>query len=272
MTEDVKILPSMKDDWKVRIDTFEGPLDLLLFLIRKNNMDIYNIQIAEITNEFLGYLDVMKHLSIDNVGDFLVMASILMYIKSQMLLPSPDAAEEGEENAEEMKRNLIARLLEYKKYKESASYLREREEIFDGIMPIQQYPVQEFGTTVDVTLYDLIDAFQKLIKNAKGTIKDIITEEISVEDKIRFIMSIMENRPLIGLGDILDENSSVMELIVTLLAILELIRTKQIKVRQEIRFGKISLELNTDRVDIEEIEREMARDNEKEMEVTENHE
>ncbi|MBN2406137.1 MAG: segregation/condensation protein A [Elusimicrobia bacterium] len=231
-----------KDAWRVQIDTFEGPLDLLLHLIRKNNMDIYDIPIAEITSEYLKYLDIIRQFHLDNVGDFLVMASILMNIKSKMLLPSDELSEEDQQDAEELKQNLVERLLEYRKYKESAGILSEREKICDGILPIQQYPLKEFGETVDVTLFDLIDSFQSLIEKARKDVKDIITEELTVDDKIRFIMDYIEDRKNIVLGELVQENSSILEIIVTILAILELVRSKQIKVKQEERFGEIYLE------------------------------
>jgi segregation and condensation protein A len=150
---------SIKDsniDWKVEIEMFEGPLDLLLHLIRKNNLDIYDIPISSITSEYLKYLEVIKHLNLDNVGDFLVMATVLMSIKARTLLPTDEADTEEMEDAEKMRQELIERLLEYKKYKESAQILKEREKLFEGVVSLNQYPVKEFGETVDVTLFDLL--------------------------------------------------------------------------------------------------------------------
>ncbi|MFC2060924.1 segregation and condensation protein A [Elusimicrobiota bacterium] len=238
---DIVYTKDKKLGWKVETDSFEGPMDLLLYLIKKNNMDIYDIPIAEITSEYLKYIEFLKQMDLDNVGDFLVMASILMRIKSSTLLPAPDSEEEGEENAEELKRDLIARLIEYKKFKETAVLLKERELQYDGIMPVHQYPLKEFGHSVDVTLFDLIDAFQKLVENATTEVKDIITEEISVDDKIRYVMDLIEKKPQILLKELVGEKYTVMELIVTLLALLELARTRQIRIVQETRFSEISL-------------------------------
>ncbi|MFH1415887.1 MAG: segregation/condensation protein A [Elusimicrobiota bacterium] len=229
-------------EWKVDIDAFEGPLDLLLYLIRKHNLDIYDIHIADITAEYLKYVEVIRQLDLDNVGDFLVMASILMAIKAKTLLPSDEPIEEGEEDAEKMRRELIERLIEYKRYKESSSILQERERLYEGVVGLHQYPLKEFGQDIEATLFDLIDAFQNLIENAREEVKDIITEEYSVEDKIRFIMGVVENKSKIILGDLLEKGSSVMELIVTLLAILELVRTHQITVSQKQKFGTIYIE------------------------------
>ena len=230
-------------DWKVDIETFEGPLDLLLHLIRKHNLDIYDIPIAKITSEYLKYLDIIKKLNLNNVGDFLVMASLLMSIKAKMLLPSAPA-EEGaeEEDAEKMRQDLIARLLEYKQYKESAQVLAERGKVFEGVVGLHQYPVSEFGEKVDATLFDLIDAFQKLIEKAREDVKDIITEEFTVEDKMRYIMSHVEKAGKLTIDDIVGVKTSVLELVVTLLAILELVRTHQIRVTQKMRFSTIILE------------------------------
>jgi segregation and condensation protein A len=242
MIEKSAINKNINIDWKVDIASFEGPLDLLLHLIKKNNLDIYDIPISYITSEYLKYLKIIKILNLDNVGDFLVMASILMSIKSKMLLPKPAVEIEGEEDAEKMKQDLIERLIEYKKYKESSQILKEREKLFEGVQPLNQYPVKEFGQAVDATLFDLIDAFQKLIEKSQKNIRDIITEEFTIEDKMRFIMAKVERKSSFILNDLVNENVSVLELVVTLLAMLELVRTHQIKVLQKCRFGEIFIE------------------------------
>lgn len=229
-------------DWSVDIEAFEGPLDLLLYLIKKNDLDIYEIPIAEITSEYLKYMDVMEKLSLDNAGDFLVMASILMSIKARTLLPSEQPDAEVEEDAEKMKQELIERLLEYKKYKESAQGLKEREKMYEGVVGLHQYPVKEFGQSVEATLFDLIDAFQKLVEKAQKDVKDILTEEFTVEDKIRFVMGKVEKQSSLTIKDLVEKNTSVLELIVTLLAVLELVRTHQIKVIQKTMFGTIHIE------------------------------
>ena len=242
MSENVS-LEQKKINWKVDIDTFEGPLDLLLHLIRKHNLDIYDIPIAKITSEYLNYLDIIKKLNLNNVGDFLVMASLLMGIKAKMLLPASPAEDGGEEeDAEKMRQDLIARLLEYKQYKESAQILAERGKMFEGVVGLHQYPVSEFGDKIDATLFDLIDAFQKLVEKAREDVKDIITEEFTVEDKMRYIISHVEKAGKLTIDDIVDTRTSVLELVVTLLAILELVRTHQVRVTQKMRFSTIILE------------------------------
>ncbi|MEA3506389.1 MAG: segregation/condensation protein A [Elusimicrobiota bacterium] len=238
-------LKKKKSDWKVDINNFEGPLDLLLFLIKKKNLDIYDIPIAEITNEYLEYIEALREKdenNLNNVGDFLVMASLLMRIKSRMLLPSPETVEEGEEeSAEDMKRRLIERLIEYKKYKETVHFFRKRDAEFENVIPLREYPLKEFGQSVDATLFDLIDAFREMIENASENVKLILKEEISTEDRMRYIMDLIQEKKELEISDIAGSRDSVMELIVTLLAILELVRSHQINVFQEGKFGKIKI-------------------------------
>jgi len=237
-----------KEIWRVDIESFEGPLDLLLHLIKKKNLDIYDIPIAQITTEYLKYVELMKHLNLDNVGDFLVMASILMRIKSRMLLPEIEPVSPDDENVEEMKQNLIDRLIEYKKFKESSGFFKEREKEYSEICGLRQYPVQEFGETVEATLFDLIDAFQHLIENAREDIKDIITEEISIEDKIRLVLDSVEKHETVKLEDVIENRQSALDLVVTLLAILELVRTHQIKIAQKKRFGSILIKKHNEQI------------------------
>ncbi|MFC2048962.1 segregation and condensation protein A [Elusimicrobiota bacterium] len=236
-----------KKRWKVDIESFEGPLDLLLHLIKKNNMDIYDIPISDITAKFIEYIELMKKMKLENVADFLEMASILMRIKSRTLLPEPETDdEEPEENVEEMKRALIERLIEYKKFKGAAYVFKEREKEYEGVFEIQQYPVKELGQTIDATLFDLLDAFQELIENAKDDVKDIITEEISVDDKIRFILAKLEKKSEWNISELLSEEYTIMEFIVLLLAILELARTRQLLIKQEKRFHEVYIEGKND--------------------------
>ncbi len=230
------------EGWRVELETFEGPLDLLLHLIRKKNLDIYDIPIAEITEEYLRYIDLIHHLDIDRAGEFLEMASYLMRMKSKMLLPVEATEEDGEESAEEMKRRLIERLSEYRKFKQSTEFFRSREEQFDGIVGLNQYPVNEFGHEVEATLFDLVDAFQKLIDRATKEVKDIISEEISVAEKIRDILSAVEKEKSIKIQDLTGERPSVMELIALLLGVLELVKSSQIRAVQKRRFGNIYIE------------------------------
>ncbi|MGM0440903.1 MAG: segregation and condensation protein A [Elusimicrobiota bacterium] len=243
MAETATYLDKKDKEWRVDIESFEGPLDLLLHLIRKHNLDIYDIPIARITTEYLKYVDKIKKfdLNLNNVGDFMVMASILMRIKAKTLLPQPQESDE-EEDPREMKRRLVERLVEYKKFKESIEFFEDREKHNENIISLNQYPLKEFGRTVDATLFDLIDVFRELIENASDEVKDIITEEFTVDEKIRFIMDKVEKKASFTLSEIVEPNSSKMELIVTLLAILELVRTHQISIQQKSKFTDIYVE------------------------------
>ncbi len=240
MAEATTYLDQKDKEWRVDIESFEGPLDLLLHLIKKHNLNIYDIPISRITVEYLKYIDKMKkiELNLNNVGDFMVMASILMRIKAKTLLPDPKE-EEKEDDPHLMKQRLVERLIEYKKFKQSTEFFEDMEKRNENIVSLNQYPLQEFGRSVDATLFDLIDAFQNLIENASEDIKDIITEEFTVDEKIRFIMDKVETKTSFALGTIIDNSVSKMELIVTLLAILELVRTHQIKIEQEKKFSEI---------------------------------
>ncbi len=230
------------EGWRVELETFEGPLDLLLHLIRKKNLDIYDIPIAEITEEYLKYIDLIHHLDIDRAGEFLEMASYLMRMKSKMLLPVEETAEDGEETAEEMKMRLIERLTEYRKFKESTDFFQAREQQFDGVVGLKQYPVNEFGHEVEATLFDLVDAFQKLVERATTEVKDIIAEEISVAEKIRDILSAVEKVKRVKIQDLAGEKPSLMELIALLLGVLELVKSSQVRAIQKFRFGDIYIE------------------------------
>ncbi|MGM0568296.1 MAG: segregation and condensation protein A [Elusimicrobiota bacterium] len=231
----------------VELDTFEGPLDLLLHVIKKKNLDIYDIPIAEITEDYLEHISLLEYLDVNKAGEFLEMASYLMRLKSKMLLPEDKESEEpGEESAAEMKRKLIERLEEYKRFKESARFFRQQEQLYDGVIGLKQYPVNEFGYEVEATLFDLIDSFKKLIESAKEEVKDIINEEISVAEKIRDILAAVESKKRLSLASLIIK-CSIGEIIAILLGILELIKNSQIKVIQNRRFDQIYIEKANER-------------------------
>lgn len=243
----VKAPASIRPDWKVDIDTFEGPLDLLLHLIKSKNLDIYDIPISQITSEYLEYISIIRHLNLDNVGEFVLMAAVLMRIKSKMLLPQIGTEEPGEESAEEMKQNLIERLIEYKKYKDAADKLFDRESAYENVFPLHQYPISELGEEVEATLFDLIDAFRELIQSSKESVKDIITEEITVEEKTLFILDYLKSsaEQKVDVRDLVENKNSILDLVVTLLSILELSKIKKVRISQASRFGRIIVELTS---------------------------
>ncbi len=223
-------------DFQVKLETFEGPLDLLLYLIKKNNMDIYDIHIAEITRAYLEYLSLMRSFNIDLASEFLVMAATLIQIKSRMLLPSEESSQETEEDP---RSELIQRLLEYKKIKESAVVLRDMESRQKNIFTRGEPAFTEDDYSVDVSLFDLLDAFGKILKKAPGEIREIEKEELKIEDKIESIKGELDKNEFIKFSVLVISSKSKIEIIVTLLALLELIRTRYIVVRQSKMFGEI---------------------------------
>lgn len=230
--------------YKVKLDIFEGPLDLLLYLIRKNEVDIYDIPIAIITDQYLEYLDLMKVLSLDVAGEFLVIASTLTAIKSKMLLPPSEDAEE--EEGEDPRAELIEHLLEYQKYKEAAHQLKCREllekDIFIRVQ--QEEQLAEIGkdsVVIEVSLFDLVDALKKVMerKDLSGHFMEVTVEKISVKDKmVEILQSLKESQQLI-FQSLFDKLSTKYEIIVAFLAILELMKLRAVRVFQLRPYGEI---------------------------------
>lgn len=226
-------------DYKVRLEVFEGPLDLLLHLVKKNDLDIFNIPIAEITADYLNYIKLFRKLNLDFAGEFLVMASTLIHIKSRMLLPSIETVEE--EEPEDPRAALAARLMEYEKFKEAASILKEREVIQKGIYGRLPLIPQDEDYSIEATLFDLLDAFQRVAFRVEKEVREIIQEDIKVEDRIQEILSLLENKRFINFEAIFSEQTTKRLLIVTFLALLELIRLKMVFARQARLFGDIRI-------------------------------
>ena len=233
--------------YKLRLELFEGPLDLLLYLIKKEEINIYDIPIAKITKQYLEYLEMLKMLDLDNVGDFLVMAATLMQIKSRMLLPpDPNTKEEEEEDPRD---ELVRRLLEYKRFKEIAEDLRTKEtmrqDLFARTVDVERTKeLKEDAKEVyfEVSLFDLITAFTKVLKNVpKEVFYEVIKDEHTVEEKIHDILHLLLEKPKIMLMDLFGRARSKVEIVVTFLAILELIRLREIIVAQTRVFGEIEV-------------------------------
>jgi len=231
--------------YKVKLDIFEGPLDLLLYLIKKNEVDIYDIPISIITEQYLEYLDLMKVLNLDIAGEFLVMASTLTKIKSRMLLPPSEEAE-GEEEGEDPRAELIEHLLEYQKYKEAAHQLRSREllekDIFTRTQREEQLTEMDADSMViEVDLFDLVDALRKIMerKHLSDSFMEVTVEKISIKDKMVEILQKLKETQQIIFQSLFDELSTKHEIIVTFLAILELMRLRAVKVFQVHPCGEI---------------------------------
>jgi len=225
-------------EYGIKLEIFEGPMELLLHLIQKNDLDIYDIPISKITSEYLAYIDIMKNLNLEVAGDFLVMAATLMKIKSRMLLPSHD----NDEESEELKNELVNRILEYKKFKEASKMLQtnleNRKDIFSRNME-PEFKEADFG--VEVTIFNLLDAFRTVLEKARMTPKEIIKEECTVEEKVKLILLELGARQYLAFFSLFGEDETKRSVIVTFLAMLELLKTGQISVKQDKSFGEIRI-------------------------------
>jgi segregation and condensation protein A len=229
------------DAYTVKLEIFEGPLDLLLHLIRRNQVDIYDIPIATITDQYLDYLSLMKALNLDVAGEFLLMAATLLQIKSKMLLPS--LPEEGEEE-EDPRAELVNRLLEYEKYKEAAARLHERDILErDTFVPGKQVEESEEGGLVEVGVFELIEALRDVLtRYSPETAYDITLDRITIEERIAQILEAIkaEGKGLL-FSSLFSGASSKDDIIITFLALLELIKMRMIKVYQRVPFGPIEI-------------------------------
>lgn len=223
--------------FKIRIPDFEGPLDLLLFFIRRDELDVYNIPIAYITKEFLSYIRVMQMLDLELAGDFIVMAATLMHIKVRLLLPRVES-EEGEEEIDP-RAELTQRLLEYKRYKESAEELQkleleQRERHYRGLFKydVKKTPVtNDEDMLEDVTMYQLIKAFQRAMTNIpKKTVHEVRAIPWSIEEQGAWLMKRFDNRPKYNFLEIMREMKEKVQVVVTFIALLELIRAQRIRI------------------------------------------
>lgn len=229
----------MEDIINIKIPVFEGPFDLLLHLIRENKIDIYDIPISLITGQYLDYLEMMKELNLEIAGDFLVMAATLIQIKSRMLLP-PDE-EVSTEEMEDPRRELVQRLLEYQRYKEAAVDFRIREEEWLKVYRRGPLSDEEGGEIYlsDLGIFDLLDAFRKILEKAPPDIVSITRETLTVRDRMSTIMEIIELREAVRFEDLFIEGITRMHLIITFVALLELIKLGLVRAYQERQFGNI---------------------------------
>ncbi len=228
--------------YQVRLEEiFEGPMDLLIHLIRKNDLDIYDIPIALITDQYLQYLELMKAMNIDYAGDFLLMASTLTQIKSRMLLPT----HEGEEEEDPMQ-EITRPLLEYLQMKSAAAQLIERNLLGEKTF-VRNPKHDEFLTNSDdgfikVGLFELIDAFQKILERIPEDHRvELTTDEISVKERISQIAEILEAKASITFKELFSDNPNKREVITTFLAILEMVRLTLIRIVQNLKTGIIRI-------------------------------
>lgn len=222
----------------VSLDIFEGPLDLLLHLIKKNDLEISDIPIAEITREYLTYLDLMKDLNLEMAGEFLVMASTLMQIKAQMLLPVPDAAEE--DAGPDPRAELINKLLEYQRFKEAAGILSVYNEKAKNIYYRNTPPrFDQEDFSLRATTFDLLTAFKRVLDRAPREVGQILLEEVTIEGKIEEVLKLLDVKSSMSFEELFVGSRRRIDLIITFLALLELIRMKQIVAVQPDIFGTL---------------------------------
>ena len=234
--------------YEIRIDNFEGPLDLLLHLIKKNEMDVYDIQVAEITGQYLAILDTMKDLNLDVAGEFLLMAATLLHIKSKFLLP-PSEDEELDDDEIDPRAELVRRLLEYQKYKDAGNKLDERPRLSREVFArkfhspeLVKLAEQDDGEMLEVGLFELVEAFQRLLKETSDpAIHEVFAEQISVADRVNVILSMMSGRKDLGFSEIFTEKPERQMVVVTFLAMLELVRLRLVRLMQNDRCGNIWL-------------------------------
>ncbi len=235
---------NIKSIYNVKLEQFEGPLDLLLYLIKKNELDICDIPIALITKQYLEYLNLMKELNLEVAGEFLVMASTLIQIKSSMLLPSK--AEDSDcEEGEDPRTELIRRLQEYSRYKEAALQLSERKQLGRDVFArtfssTEIQPPESTDDPLELELFDLIEAFRRIVIRApKKSFHEVSAESISIAERINEILSILQDRNTLAFDDLFDDASDCDYVVATFLALLELCKIKMIKIRQNSLFGSI---------------------------------
>jgi segregation and condensation protein A len=234
-------------NYAIKLDIFEGPLDLLLYLIKKNEIDIYNIPVALVTEQYLQYLKIIKSLNLDLAGEYLVMASTLIHIKSKMLLPVPD--EPDEEAEEDPRAELVKQLLEYRSFKEAAVALELRphleRDVFTRSAPINE-DVEKDGAEedemIEVSIFELIEAFHNLVSRIdKKELLEIDLEKMSITDIINDVMERLTNEKNLTFEELLGERVDRRRIIYTFLAILELIKMKMVKAYQTSAFGVIRI-------------------------------
>jgi len=231
-----------QENYSVNLEIFQGPLDLLLYLIRKDEIDIYDIPIARITDQYMQYIEVMKILNLELAGEYILMAATLIRIKARLLLPRDESAEDEPDPREE----LVAALLEYKKFKEAGEILEEKRALEERLYVPQAVGYGNNGKREKVvvsdttTLFDLLTAFKEVLDRIKeDRLYEISPEESTVEDRMEIIRGIMNDRESATLMELFRDIPQRLIAIMTFLAILEMVRTRQIMVRQSFPFSEV---------------------------------
>jgi len=234
-------------EYKVKFEVFEGPLDLLLYLIRKEEVDIYEVNLTRLATQFIEYIETMRLLDLEIAGEFLVMAATLMYIKSRELLPVDQQAQvEGEEEGEDPRWELIRQLVEYKKFKDAAAQLEALEARQEDVFPRLPGKLEfaaESPSRQDASIFDLVNAVNVVLKrfNRREDLRDIFEDKWTVSEKIEQLLRVLSERPSLRFSELFEGVTSRSEVVVTFLALLELIRLKQITAAQREPFGEIEI-------------------------------
>jgi len=241
---------------RVELEIFEGPLDLLLHLIKKNEVSITDIPIATITEQYLATLDLLQSLSLDVAGEFLVMASTLIHIKSRMLLPAgDDGGDDDEDGGLDPRDELVRRLLEYQRYKEAAQDLDQREVLSRDVFTRSVAPTEDAGPRGfrEVSVFELLAALKRIIDRLpKDTFHEVTLEKITVREKMTHLLDILRAQGTVLFEALFAAATSRMEIIVTFLAMLELVKVRAIRIVQEELAGPITLEAAAEMDDVAE--------------------
>lgn len=235
------IVAESRDELQITLGEFAGPLDLLLYLIRKEQANIFDIPIAKITNQYVLYIRLMKKLDIAVAADFLVMAATLIEIKSKMLLPREPSEELGED-IEDPRRDLVDRLLEYEKYKAAAEMLHERTTVEQAIFVRGKIESDENNAEISATVFDLLTVFQKIVARHKDEVQmEIHREEISLADMLRNLKQRLFSAGELNVLAFFEEMHTRRELVTAFVAVLEVVRIEGVKLTQSTTFGDIIL-------------------------------
>jgi|SRR5437588_6230718 len=235
-------------DYKVKFEVFEGPLDLLLYLIKKEEVDIYEVNLTKLAEQFVAYIETMRLLDLEIAGEFLVMAATLIYIKSRELLPRDQQAQvEAEDEGEDPRWELIRQLVEYKKFKDAAARLQEleiqQEAIFPRVPGKLEFEREIQPARAEASLFDLLNAVNSVLQRftKRDDPRDIFEDKWSVSEKIEHLMNLLKERSPIKFSEAFAGVASRGEVVVTFLALLELIRLKQLAAVQNEAFGEIEI-------------------------------
>lgn len=231
---------SSGDGYRVKLEIFEGPLDLLLYLIRRDEIDIYDIPISHITEQYLEHLKMIEELDMAVAGDFLLMASTLIYIKSKMLLPAQPGSAEDADLSEDPRAELVAQLLEHQKFKAAANMLYSRAEIEGACYTRAPLETDVENPEIAATAADLWRVFREVLARIESRVEiEIVRDEVTMSQKLAHIRNLLADRDELVVRELLESCKSRRELILTFLAFLELVKEAAITLTQQVLFGEI---------------------------------